>query len=89
LALEPGRTEEERERSLVLHEASNRVAAAQDTDEGWAWLLTRPRLLGSTGTSIKCLEGGVLVPAAGTESTSEFLVGTADPMPTLWAVWLC
>jgi len=37
LALEPGRTEQERERSLVLHEASNRVAAAQD----WAWLLTR------------------------------------------------
>jgi len=36
LALEPGRTEQERERSLVLHEASNRVAAAQDTDEGSA-----------------------------------------------------
>jgi len=41
LALEPGRTEQERERSLVLREASNRVAAAQDTDEDWAWLLTR------------------------------------------------
>ena len=87
MEFERGRTEREPERSLVLHEVSNKVAAAQDTDGALDLIVNEAaQLLGATGVCIRLLEGGGLVPDAGTETASEFLSGTAEAMPTLWVV---
>ena len=78
LERERGLVKRERERSVVLQEVSNKVAAAHDTEEVLDLIVNEAsRLLGTTGVWMRLFEEGVLVPGAATESTAEFLVELA------------
>ncbi|MCH7737457.1 MAG: GAF domain-containing protein [Chloroflexi bacterium] len=84
LALAQERIELERQRSMVLQEVSNKVAAAHDTDEVLGLIVNEAaRLLGASGAYIRLLIGGVLVPSAATESTTAYLAEVGDAHPSL------
>ncbi|MCH9017024.1 MAG: GAF domain-containing protein, partial [Chloroflexi bacterium] len=72
----------ERERSIVLQEVSNKVAAAHDTDEVLDLIVNEAaRLVGASAGYIRLLEGGVLVPRAANESAAGYLAETAELQP--------
>jgi GAF domain-containing protein len=74
----------ERDRSLALQEVSNKVAAAHDTDEVLDLIVNEAAwLLGTDYAFIRLLEGGVLVPSAGTDSVARYLADSAESQPTL------
>jgi len=82
LALEKARllneAEREKERSDALYRVSNLLAGAHDTGAVLDLIVNEAaRLLGTDSAFIRLLEGGILVPSAGTDSVAGYLADSA------------
>ena len=76
--------ETERERADALYRVSNLLAGAHHTDEVLDLIVNESaRLVGTDSAFIRLLDGGVLVPSAGTESMAGYLADSAKTLPTL------
>ena len=76
--------ETERERADALYRLSNLLAGAHHTDEVLDLIVNESaRLVGTDSAFIRLLDGGVLVPSAGTESMAGYLADSAITLPTL------
>ena len=76
--------ETERERADALYRLSNLLAGAHHTDEVLDLIVNESaRLVGTDSAFIRLLDGGVLVPSAGTESMAGYLADSAKTLPTL------
>ena len=72
------RAEREKERSDALYRVSNLLAGAHDTDEVLDLIVNEAaRLVGAAGAYLRLIESDLLVTAATTESTTEFVAGLA------------
>ena len=88
LALEKARlfneAEREKERSDALYRISNKLAAANDTDQVLDLIVNEAvRLVATTAAFIRLVEGDVLVPGAATQAAHTFASRSAEERPTV------